>query len=89
VSTLVQFKSSLAYDTRHVVRCGSPIPEVRKTFSCHVSCVRPLWYSIFGVGCCMARPKETTIERIYREVTGRRMPPSVKRILLPKPRKRH
>jgi len=37
----------------------------------------------------MARPKETTIERIYREVTGRRMPPSVKRILLPKPRKRH
>ena len=45
--------------------------------------------AFFGVGCCMARPKETTIERIYREVTGRRMPPSVKRILLRKPRKRH
>jgi hypothetical protein len=28
--------------------------------------------------------RETTIERIYREVTGRRMPPSVKRILLRK-----
>jgi len=45
--------------------------------------------AFFGVGCCMAQPKETTIERIYREVTGRRMPPSVKRILLRKPRKRH
>jgi hypothetical protein len=27
---------------------------------------------------------ETTIERIFREVTGRRMPPSTKRILLRK-----
>jgi hypothetical protein len=30
--------------------------------------------------------KETTIERIFREVMGRKMPLSVKRILLPKPR---
>jgi len=29
---------------------------------------------------------ETPIERIFREVTGRKMPASVKRILLPKPR---
>jgi len=35
----------------------------------------------------MAQRKATTIERIYREVTGRKMPNSVKRILLPKPRK--
>ena len=28
--------------------------------------------------------KETTIERIYREVNGHKMPPSIKRILLPK-----
>jgi hypothetical protein len=35
----------------------------------------------------MARRKETTIERIYREVTGNKMP-AVKRILLPK-RKTH
>jgi hypothetical protein len=42
-------------------------------------------FYLFRVGCCMAaRPKETTIERIYREVTGRKMPNSVKRILLPK-----
>jgi hypothetical protein len=34
----------------------------------------------------MDRRKETTIERIYREVTGRKMLPSVRRILLPKPR---
>jgi len=32
----------------------------------------------------MARRKETTIERIYREVTGRKMTWAVKRILLPK-----
>ena len=38
----------------------------------------------------MARRKETTVERIYREVTGNRMPAVVKRILLPKRRvKRH
>jgi hypothetical protein len=30
--------------------------------------------------------KETPIERIYRDVTGREMPLSVRRILLPKPR---
>jgi hypothetical protein len=30
---------------------------------------------------------ETTIERIFREVTGRRMPPSVRRILLRKPKR--
>jgi hypothetical protein len=36
----------------------------------------------------MARRKETTIERIYREVTGNKMPAAVKRILLPK-RKTH
>jgi hypothetical protein len=36
-------------------------------------------------GCMPLRPRrETTIERIYREVTGRKMPPSVKRILLGK-----
>jgi hypothetical protein len=34
----------------------------------------------------MARRKETTVERIYREVTGNRMPAVVKRILLPKRR---
>jgi len=28
---------------------------------------------------------ETPIERIYREETGRQMPPSIKRILLRKP----
>ena len=32
----------------------------------------------------MAPRKETTIERIFREVTGRKMPPSVKPILLRK-----
>jgi hypothetical protein len=32
----------------------------------------------------MARRKETTIERIYREVTGNKMPAVVKSILLPK-----
>ena len=32
----------------------------------------------------MARRKETPIERIYREVTGNKMPALVKRILLPK-----
>jgi hypothetical protein len=30
--------------------------------------------------------KETTIERMYREVNGNKMPPSIKRILLPKRR---
>jgi hypothetical protein len=34
----------------------------------------------------MAQRKETTIERIYREVTGNKMPAAVKRILLPKQR---
>jgi hypothetical protein len=28
--------------------------------------------------------RETPIERIYREVTGRMMPPAIKKILLPK-----
>jgi hypothetical protein len=38
----------------------------------------------------MARCKETTIERIYREVTGNKMPAEVKRILLRKRKvKRH
>jgi hypothetical protein len=38
----------------------------------------------------MAHRKEITIERIYREVTGNKMPAAVKRILLPKRRvKRH
>jgi hypothetical protein len=32
----------------------------------------------------MAHRKETTIERIYREVTGNKMPAAVKCILLPK-----
>ena len=35
---------------------------------------------------CPPKPRlETPIERIYYEVTGRKMPPSVKRILLSKP----
>jgi hypothetical protein len=34
----------------------------------------------------MARRKETTIERIYREVTGNKMPAVVKSILLPRPK---
>jgi hypothetical protein len=29
-------------------------------------------------------PRETTIERIYREVTGRKMPMAIKKVLLPK-----
>jgi hypothetical protein len=33
----------------------------------------------------MIQRKETTIERLFREVTGRKMPLSVKRILLRKP----
>jgi hypothetical protein len=32
----------------------------------------------------MTRRKETTIERIFREVTGRKMTEAIKRILLPK-----
>jgi hypothetical protein len=32
----------------------------------------------------MAQRKETTIERIYREVTGRKMSKAIKRILLRK-----
>jgi hypothetical protein len=32
----------------------------------------------------MAQRKETTIERIYREVTGNKMPAAVKCVLLPK-----
>jgi hypothetical protein len=32
----------------------------------------------------MGPRKETTIERIFREVMGRKMPPSVRRILLRK-----
>jgi hypothetical protein len=32
------------------------------------------------------RPRITTIERIYREVTGHKMPLAVKRILLKSPR---
>jgi hypothetical protein len=32
----------------------------------------------------MARKKETPIERIYREVTGRKMTWVIKRVLLPK-----
>jgi hypothetical protein len=32
----------------------------------------------------MAQHKETTIERIYREVTGRKMTEAIKRVLLPK-----
>jgi hypothetical protein len=56
----------------------------------HVSCVLPLRCKILRLGCCMARRKETTIERIYREVTGNKMPAAVKRVLLPKRKvKRH
>lgn len=33
----------------------------------------------------MGPRKETTIERIFREVMGRKMPPTVRRILLRKP----
>jgi hypothetical protein len=35
----------------------------------------------------MGPRKETTIERMYREVNGHKMPPSIKRILLPKRRR--
>ena len=35
-----------------------------------------------GRGVLMARRKETTIERIFREVTGRKMSQAIKRILL-------
>jgi|HubBroStandDraft_2_1064218.scaffolds.fasta_scaffold297128_1 hypothetical protein len=35
----------------------------------------------------MARRTETTIERMYREVNGHKMSPSIKRILLPKRRR--
>lgn len=35
-------------------------------------------------GVLMVGRKETTIERVYREVTGREMSPVTKRILLPK-----
>jgi hypothetical protein len=34
----------------------------------------------------VARRKETTVERIYRKVTGNKMPAGVKCILLPKPK---
>jgi hypothetical protein len=33
----------------------------------------------------MGPRKETTIERIFREVSGHKMPPSIRRILLRKP----
>jgi hypothetical protein len=51
---------------------------------CHVSCVACLGRRILQLGCCMAHRKETTIERIYREITGNKMPAAVKSILLPK-----
>jgi hypothetical protein len=35
----------------------------------------------------MGPRNETTIERMYREVNGHKMPPSIKRILLPKRRR--
>jgi hypothetical protein len=58
--------------------------------SCHVSCVLPsrsmLARSIlFARGCSVLRhppARETPIERIYREVHGKKMPDAVKRILL-------
>jgi (2Fe-2S) ferredoxin len=57
---------------------------------CHVSCILPLRRRILQLGCHMARRKETTIERIYREVTGNKMPAAVKRVLLRKRKvKRH
>ena len=51
---------------------------------CHVSCVRALGCSILSLGVLHGPPKKTPIERIYREVTGYRMPQSIKRILLRK-----
>ena len=57
---------------------------------CHVSCILLFRYRILRLGCSMARRKETTIERIYREVTGNKMPAAVKRVLLPRRKiKRH
>ena len=53
---------------------------------CHVSCILLFRYRILRLGCSMARRKETTIERIYREVTGNKMPAAVKRVLLPSER---
>jgi hypothetical protein len=32
--------------------------------------------------------RETPIERIYREVTGRKMSPAIKRLLLPRQRRK-
>ena len=78
-------KSPLACDSRQVV--GSAAPRFPRCGGHSLVTFRASGLSdiaFFGVGCCMARPKETTIERIYREVTGRKMPPSVKRILLRK-----
>jgi len=45
----------------------------------------PLWEAFMS----QRAPRETTIERIYREVTGRKMPRAVRRILLSRRRFRH
>jgi hypothetical protein len=45
----------------------------------------PQVYYVGNWRCDMGPRKETTIERIFREVIGHKMPPSVRRILLRKP----
>jgi hypothetical protein len=47
------------------------------------SCIRGV--AFWDWRCCMGTLKETPIERIYRKVTGYKMPQSVRRILLRKP----
>ena len=52
------------------------------TLRSHVSCILPLR----RLGCFMLHRKETTIERIYCEVPGNKMPAAVKRIVFAKRR---
>jgi hypothetical protein len=68
-------------DAETFLRIGNPLLEV-VTF--RASCLSGV--AFWGRGSHMAQRKETTIERIYREVTGNKMPTAVKRALLPKPK---
>jgi len=66
---------------------NAALSQLAAILTCHVSFVLALRRMI-SPRCCMHHRKptraETPIERIYREETGHRMPPSLKRILLPK-----
>lgn len=59
-----------------------------RAFLCHVSCVSPSKRTILSsaLEALMSQPalRETTVERIYRESTGHKMPLAIKKILLPK-----